>query len=245
MTRIVVGFSGGVTSAWCAGWALRNFPREEVVLLWHDTKAEHPDTYRFIKEMANALEMPITERSDGRSLDQVFEDHHAMASSRMGFCSEELKVIPGRKFMEELALSGVDEVERVFGFSPLEWKRIQRYTMYGEQGGWKVRFPVAEEKVTKQECADWCMSLGVRPSAMYEWSDHANCVGCVKGGKAYWLAVKKNEPAIFEQRKQQETFFGHQMFKGYVSLADLERDGLKREVGRRETIEIGACECGS
>lgn len=33
--RVVVGFSGGVTSAWCAGWALRTFPRDEVILLWH------------------------------------------------------------------------------------------------------------------------------------------------------------------------------------------------------------------
>lgn len=51
--RVVVGFSGGVTSAWCAGWALRNYPREEVVLLFHDTKEEHPDTYRFIREMSD------------------------------------------------------------------------------------------------------------------------------------------------------------------------------------------------
>ena len=76
--------------------------------------------------------------------------------------------------------------------------------------------------------------LGVRPSAMYSWSDHANCVGCVKGGKAYWLAVKENAPEIFEQRKRQESFFGHQMFKGHVSLSDLERDGMKREAKRRE-----------
>lgn len=67
MRRVIVGFSGGVTSAWCAGWALRNFPREEVVLLWHDTKEEHKDTYRFLHEMAAALDMPIVERSDGRS----------------------------------------------------------------------------------------------------------------------------------------------------------------------------------
>ncbi len=40
MRKVVVGFSGGVTSAWCAGWALRTFPREEVILLFHDTKAE-------------------------------------------------------------------------------------------------------------------------------------------------------------------------------------------------------------
>ena len=153
------------------------------------------------------------------------------------FCSEELKVIPGRKFIDELRASGVDEVIRLFGFSAVEWQRIQRYTMYGEQGGWAVRFPIAEEGVTKQQCADWCLSLGVRPSAMYSWSDHANCVGCVKGGKAYWLAVKENAPEIFEQRKRQESFFGHQMFKGHVSLSDLERDGMKREA-KRESLLI-------
>ena len=31
--RVIVGFSGGVTSAWAACWALRNFPKEEVVWL--------------------------------------------------------------------------------------------------------------------------------------------------------------------------------------------------------------------
>jgi 7-cyano-7-deazaguanine synthase in queuosine biosynthesis len=30
--RVVVGFSGGVTSAWCAGWALRTYPRDEVII---------------------------------------------------------------------------------------------------------------------------------------------------------------------------------------------------------------------
>lgn len=40
MRRVIVGFSGGVTSAWCAGWALENYPREEVILLFHDTKEE-------------------------------------------------------------------------------------------------------------------------------------------------------------------------------------------------------------
>lgn len=47
-----MGFSGGVTSAMCAGWALANFPKEEVILLFHDTKEEHKDTYRFMNEMS-------------------------------------------------------------------------------------------------------------------------------------------------------------------------------------------------
>ena len=243
--RIVVGFSGGVTSAWVAGWALRNYPRNEIVLLWHDTKAEHEDTYRFLREMAAALELPITERSDGRSLDELFEDEGAMASSRMGFCSRILKAEQGDKFIQELRDSGSTEIVRLYGFSALEWQRIQRFKMYGERGRFEVRFPIAEEGITKQQCADWCLSLGVSPSEMYRWSEHANCVGCVKGGKAYWLKVKENAPDVFQHRKEQEQHFGHQMFHGYVSLSDLERTGLKRPVRQREAIDIGPCECGS
>ena len=85
----MVGFSGGVTSAWCAGWALRTYPRDEVVLLWHDTKEEHPDTYRFLKEMAEALRMPITERSDGRSVTQLFYDEGRGHKDRVDLRAQE------------------------------------------------------------------------------------------------------------------------------------------------------------
>lgn len=243
--RVVVGFSGGVTSARVAGWALEHYPKEEIVLLWHDTKAEHADTYRFLKEMAAALGLPIIERSDGRSLDELFEDEGAMASSRMGFCSRILKAEQGDRFIRDLRESGVDDIVRLYGFSLRERDRIQRFTMYAERGQWSVRFPLAEEGITKQQCADWCLSVGVKPSAMYRWSEHANCVGCVKGGKAYWLKVKENAPDVYEHRKAQEAHFGHQMFHGYVSLSDLEKTGLKRVVRQREAIDIGACECGS
>ena len=66
--KVIVGFSGGVTSAWCAGWALRTFPRDEVVLVFHDTKEEHPDTYRFIADMTAALDHSVENHSDGRSV---------------------------------------------------------------------------------------------------------------------------------------------------------------------------------
>lgn len=251
MRRVVVGFSGGVTSAWCAGWALRNFPRDEVVLLFHDTKAEDEDTYRFLHQMAGALGLPITDRSDGRSLDELFEDENAMASDRMPFCSRILKIEQGNKYIHELQDSGVEEIVIVRGFSAKEPNRIQMATVLG----WSLstlwcpvtyRFPVAAEGITKQQCADWCScTMGVPIPRMYSWSEHANCVGCVKGGKEYWLAVKENAPTLFEHRKAQEKHFGHQMFSGYVSLEDLERSGLKRKVGHKETIEIGNCECGS
>lgn len=241
--KIIVGFSGGVTSAYCAGWALDKFPRNDVVLLFHDTKEEHPDTYRFIHEMAAALNHPITERSDGRSVVQVCEDEHALANNRMAFCSKILKAKQRDRFFKELRASGETELVNVLGFTALEWRRIQRNAMRGECEGYTVRFPLVEDGVTKQQAADWCLSKGVSPTEMYRWSEHANCIGCARGGKAYWLAVAREEPEIFEQRAKLEEQFGHTFLKD-TTLRGLVQIGLKRKVQPRESIEIGSCDCG-
>ena len=79
---------------------------------------------------------------------------------------------------------------------------------------------------------------------MYLWSEHANCVGCVRGGKAYWLKVKENRPETFAQRVALEEQYGHTILKD-TTLAQLAITGLKREVRSREAIDIGSCECGS
>lgn len=247
MRKIVVGFSGGVTSAWCAGWALRTYPREEVVLLWHDTKEEHPDTYRFLQEMAAKLGLPITEQSDGRSVTQVFRDEGYLGNGQNAMCSRILKAEQGTKFVRALQAEG-HSVVRVFGYSLEESERIHRMIGYAMRDGFTVRFPVAEKRISKQACADWVSGQGVCPSAMYAWSGHANCVGCVKGGRAYWLAVAANEPEVFEQRAKLEEEFGYPIIRGggreHITLRQLVLAGLKRSVKVRESIALGPCECG-
>lgn len=234
-----------MSSAWCAGWALRAFPREQVVFLFHDTKEEDPDTYRFIHDMAKTLGHPITERSDGRSVTQVFEDENAIANNRMAFCSRILKARQRDSYFVGLRnRHGADvQIVNVLGFSKIEWKRVQRASARAESAGYTVRFPMIEEKITKQVAADWCMAQGVRPPRMYLWSEHANCVGCVRGGKAYWLAVAKNAPEVFEQRARLEEEYGHTILKD-TTLRGLVQVGLRRPVKAREAIDIGACECG-
>lgn len=245
--KVVVGFSGGVTSAWCAGWALRTYPREDVILLWHDTKEEHADTYRFLREMSAALGVSITERSDGRSVTQLFRDEEFLGNNQNAMCSRILKVEQGRKFVADLIAAGYPVVQ-VVGYSAKEPLRVSRMVGRGAEWGFTPRFPIIETGTTKQQCADWCIAQGVQPSAMYCWAEHANCVGCVKGGRAYWLAVAEHAPDVFEQRAQLEEEFGHSIIRGgdreHVTLRQLVQIGLKRTVNPREAITIGACDCG-
>ena len=247
MRRIVVGHSGGVTSAWALGWALRVFPREEVVALFHNTQNEDEDTYRFLYEIAAALKIEVTERSDGRSVEQVEIDEGALANNRMAFCSRILKAEQRDRYFTELRAAGVTEIVNVLGFSGMEWKRVQRATMRAQQAGYGVRFPVRENEVTKQQCANWCVGLGVKPPRMYEWSDHANCVNCRRGGKAYGIESARQYPAKFIQlvaHEKNPVFQGHTIFKE-GPLEQIVAAGLMRKVNRRESIDIGACECGS
>jgi hypothetical protein len=248
--KIVVGFSGGVTSAWCAGWALRNFPKEEVVLLFHDTKEEDPDTYRFLREMAQALGMEITERSDGRSLTEVILDEGAIPNDRMAFCSRILKQEQANKYVRELQEQGVTEIIRVMGFSAMEPDRMQRHVaLTWQQTSFfckvSVRFPLAEKGISKQQCWDWCnCEMGVSPAKMYEWSDHANCPGCFRGKYWYWRAVAANNPYVFNQRARLERDMGHSVLPD-VFLDELMNREMKRPEKRKESIEIGPCECGA
>lgn len=240
--KIVVAWSGGVSSAWCGGWALRTFPKDQVVFLWHDTKEEDEDTYRFSREMAAVLGHEITERSDGRSVTELFYDMNALANNRMAFCSRELKGKQRDKYLTELREQGIDDIFLVLGFTHDEWKRWQLAYAYAEKGGYEARFPLIENNITKQKAADWCKSLGACLPKMYLWSDHANCVGCVRGGQQYWLAVERNRPDIFQRRVEQEAEFGHTFING-ISLQQLSYEG--RDVKQRKgKIEIGSCECG-
>ena len=130
----MVGFSGGVTSAWCAGWALRTYPKDEVVLLWHDVKEEHPDTVRFVHEMAAALDMPVTEWSDGRSVTQLFRDEAYLGNNQNAMCSRILKQIPGSKYIAAAIECGY-EVVKVVGMSAKEPDRVANQAAKAVNGG--------------------------------------------------------------------------------------------------------------
>jgi hypothetical protein len=244
--RVVVGFSGGVTSAWCAGWALRTFPRDEVILMFHDTKEEHDDTYRFIREMQVRLAHPIVEVSDGRSVTELFRDIGFLGNNQQTPCSRILKREPGDRYVAGLIAQGFSVVQ-VFGFSPKEPERIARAVGRCFNAGTACRFPLIEELVTKQQCSDWCnCDMGVRPSVQYEHFEHANCKGCVKGARDYWLKTYEVDRPTFDQRADMEEEFGHSIIRGEnpILLRDLVKIGLKRKVNRKERIEIGACDCG-
>lgn len=177
---------------------------------------------------------------------ELFRDEGFLGNNQQAPCSRILKAEQGAAYVRELQAAGFTEIVKVVGYSSNEPKRVARMVGHCDAAGIAARFPVIEEGITKQQCADWCEAQGVKPSAMYCWAEHANCIGCVKGARAYWLAVAEHHPEVFEQRAQLEEEFGHPINRGGnpIFLRDLVQIGLKRKVNQREKIELGACDCG-
>lgn len=203
--RYIVALSGGKASAWCAWWALQNYPKSSVVLYFNDTKWEHPDLYRFLKDLSNKLEHDITEDSDGRSPEDLFYDNNAIANNRMPFCSAELKARRLQKYCK-------DGDVLIFGISADEAHRADRIrSVYKDVARRKKAniqcvFPLIDCKVTKGEIDNLLENLGIDEPLLYKLGfTHNNCSGgCVRAGKKHWKLLYEKLPEVYADRERVE-----------------------------------------
>lgn len=63
--------------------------------------------------------------------------------------------------------------------------------------------------------------IGIKPPNAYNKFKHANCVGCLKGGRQHWYVVYCNRKDIFERAKLSELRLGYTIING-ISLSELE-----------------------
>ena len=203
--RVVVTLSGGKASAYCAKWAFENFPKEKVVLYFNDTKWEHKDLYRFLDDLSKFFDHPITEDSDGRSVDEVMFDKRALANNRMPFCSRILKAERLQKFCQsgDLLIFGIsnDEMDRVLRIVP-----IYRELSARKNKQLAIRFPLIETATSKEAIDEWLKLIGIKQPLLYDLGfSHNNCSGgCVRAGKKQWVRLYKNLPDVYAHRETVE-----------------------------------------
>ncbi len=215
----IVQFSGGAASSYVAKLVAEEHP-DNTILFFHDTKAEHPDAYRFRRQVAEYIGLPITEVSDGRSLWEVIYDEHCIPQERMGFCSRILKIEQAEKYYKNLHESG-EEFVLYNGFGITEWSRVQKATIRAELSGHKARSLLCErmipDYVVKQTIRDrWRICL----PETYKHLKHNNCIPCFKGGKGHFFKVWKYYPEQFAKALQAEKDIGYTVFED-ISLEEL------------------------
>jgi hypothetical protein len=144
------------------------------------------------------------------------------------------------------------------GFTSEEWRRAQRTTARYEELALRkkvdiqVQYPLIEQGITKAECAHRVETCwGIKKPQMYEWADHANCIPCVKGKKAYWGLIHIFEREAWERASQAEKDSGCTIFTEAGSLEEelenclrLAKKHLEKREGRESLLDF-PCECAS
>lgn len=232
---VIVAISGGKASAWCADWALKQYPKEEVILYFNDTKWEHPDLYRFMDELSKYFDHPITYDSDGRNPEQLFYDHHALANNRMPFCSHELKAMRLQKYCKDGDIL-------VFGIGADELHRANRlvgvYQIVAAKTGklCQLRYPLISENTTKQQIDDFLNDAGIQEPLLYRLGFlHNNCSGgCVRAGKKHWKMLYEKLPEVYVERERVEREMREYLGKDIHFFKDETLEAFRGRIERGE-----------
>lgn len=225
MTKHIVCYSGGHSSALVAIEVVRRFGPADVVLLNHDMhpSVEDVDIKRFKREVAEYLGLPIVFANyKDASMDQFDVSVEAKAFKVDGgpeLCTNRLKTGP---FMQYLEKHHPDkDVICYYGFDADEPARIQRRAGIMGQLGYPTSYPLAlwDRTIFGTE------EIGIARPQTYSQFKHGNCVGCLKAGWQHWYIVFCTRPDIWAKAKWAEEEIGyaiHHDETGPVYLEDVE-----------------------
>jgi 3'-phosphoadenosine 5'-phosphosulfate sulfotransferase (PAPS reductase)/FAD synthetase len=103
MIKVVVPISGGKDSQSCLKLALQKYAAHEILGLFCDTQFEHPKTYAHIDWMRKKYGVRIQRITAGSVEDKILK-YKRFPGGGARHCTEELKIVPAKKFYKALAL---------------------------------------------------------------------------------------------------------------------------------------------
>lgn len=213
-------FSCGITSAVACKKAIEKYQNVEIYYML--IKTAHPDNVRFISDCEKWFGKKINFIMSRKFKDQfeVIEKTGYVNGTDGARCTLELKKNV-RFELEERMKPDLFEPDRpqisnqVHGF---EWdiKQIARAIDHAMDYSYtNPLFPLIEEKINKENCAQILLDAGIKLPTMYELGySNNNCIGCVKGGKGYWNKIRIDFPEVFDRMAKAERQAGYSCIKG-------------------------------
>lgn len=198
MNRVLAWFSCGSASAVAAKLSVERYG-DRCEVLYCDTLAyEHPDNLRFLGDVERWLGVPIKILKSDTYADifDVFQRTRWLVGPSGARCTTELKKNVRTAYQQP------DDLH-VFGLTADEYPRS--LVLRKNNHDLRIALPLIDAKITKAECHQRITAAGIEKPAMYRLGyDNNNCIGCVKGGTAYWLKIQRDFPEAFDRMAKME-----------------------------------------
>lgn len=248
----VVMYSGGVSSWAAAKRVASAYGTERLTLLFADTKVEHPDTYRFMRESAVNVGGQLVEIADGRTIWEVFRDERFLGNSRVDPCSRVLK----RDLLDRWVADRFTP-ESVVLYVGLDWTephRVER--LKDRRAPWRIEAPLTQPPyLLKTDLHQWAAREGLAQQYLYRvGAAHANCGGgCIKMGIGGFARLLAADPATYAEWERNEESLRQQLGDvtilkdrsgGETSTLSLKDLRERVEAGQQvDLFDIGGCDC--
>lgn len=169
----------------------------DVQIVFIDTKNEHEDTYRFLKDCSEVYgkEIKTIVSDKWASVEDVWRTRKSLNISMGATCSAEIKKRTRVQFQDPEFDFG-----QIFGFDYTKSEQRRAANMLKNYPEINPLFPLIEEKYTKERCINELESWGVQiPQAYLSGFQNNNCfkTGCVQGGIGYWQKIQREFPEKF------------------------------------------------
>lgn len=188
MKNHIVFFSGGKSSFTVANWVKENYPSDNIVLYFTDTKWEDDDLYRFINEASDKLQLPLLTHSMGITPVELMFKQRVVFNSRIGNCSRILKMKVAADFLKKGIVPAEESwynkkylkdenfIEDAILYFGIGWEEMHRQDSIIEN--WKpfeVQMPLVHEVIDNNVVL---AKHGIKQPMLYDLGfTHNNCAG--------------------------------------------------------------------
>jgi hypothetical protein len=227
----IAWWSGGVTSAVACKKAIELYSNVRLVYIHIDS--HHEDTLRFKVDCEKWYGVKI-EQIQAQKYSSHFDviDKEKYINGPSGArCTKELK----RRVRENWEKDKNIQFH-VWGFESgeKEKSRAERIKLAIPLYGHK--FPLIELGLDKRDCIKIIQDAKIEIPMMYKLGfNNNNCVGCVKGGMAYWNKIRTAFPNVFNDMAKREREIGRSCIRAYFL------DELPVDAGRGQPPLVSDC----
>lgn len=191
MKDIIAWWSGGIASAVTCHLCIQMFGKDRVRVIFQDTKNEHDDTYRFLKDCEKwyGIEIETISSTKFDSIKDVWYHYKSLKVAGGAICSTELKRNVRLEWEKNNAWT-----HQAFGFDLLEAHRAKSMSLNNPHV--KAIYPLLFYGYVKADCTKILKDAGVEVPFTYKKGyENNNCdkTGCVQGGIGYWQKRKREE----------------------------------------------------